>query len=174
MTKLLIVSDSHGWTDELQVIKDKHGAETDALIHCGDSELMADDKAISGFVTVRGNCDYEQKFPEETVVDVAGRKIFVTHGHLFNVKSSLMSLSYRAREVRADIVCFGHSHHLGVEMIDGVIFINPGSLRLPRGRRERTYVLLELTEESVTVSVYDLQKGELTALKRKFPLSKLD
>jgi uncharacterized protein len=172
MTKILIVSDSHGWTDELQSIKDKHSAEVDVMIHCGDSELMADDPAIAGFVTVRGNCDNAQKYPEDAEVDVAGRKVFVTHGHLYNVKSSLMNLSYRAKEFHANIVCFGHSHLLGLEMIDGVLFINPGSIRLPRGRRERTYVILELKEDFVHVYVYDLDDGEIKALRQEFPLAK--
>lgn len=170
MTKILIVSDSHGWTDELQSIKEQHSAEAEVMIHCGDSELMADDQAISGFVTVRGNCDYESRFPEDAEVDVAGKKVFITHGHLYNVKSTLMSLSYRAKESNANIVCFGHSHLLGVEMIDGVLFINPGSIRLPRGRRERTYVILELKDEMVEVSIYDLHNGELKALRQQFPL----
>lgn len=171
MTKVLIVSDSHGWKDELQFIKSKH-SDAVVMIHCGDSELMVDDDAIKGFVTVRGNCDYERGFPEDTVVDVADRKIFVTHGHHYNVKSSLMSLSYRAKEHNAEIVCFGHSHFLGIEVVDGILFINPGSIRLPRGRPERTYVILDLKEDFVDVQVYDLQKGELRALRQKFPLYK--
>jgi uncharacterized protein len=170
MTKVLIVSDSHGWKDELQYLKHKYSS-VDVMIHCGDSELTVDDDAINGFVTVRGNCDYEKAFPEDTVVDVADRKIFVTHGHHYNVKSSLMGLSYRAKEVSADIVCFGHSHLLGIEMVGGTLFINPGSIRLPRGRHERTYVLLDIKDHLIEVSVYDLQKGELRALRQQFPLS---
>jgi uncharacterized protein len=170
MTKVLIVSDSHGWKDELQYLKHKHSS-VDVLIHCGDSELMADDDAINGFVTVRGNCDYEKEFSEDAVVEVADRKIFVTHGHHYNVKSSLMSLGYRAKEVNANIVCFGHSHLLGFEMVDGILFINPGSIRLPRGRHERTYVILEIKDHHIEVKVYDIQKGEIRALRQQFPLS---
>ena len=170
MTKVLIVSDSHGWKAELQYLKQKHRA-VDVMIHCGDSELMADDDAINGIVTVRGNCDYEKGFPEDTVVDVANRKIFVTHGHHYNVKLSLIGLSYRAKEVSADIVCFGHSHLLGIEMVKDILFINPGSLRLPRGRHERTYVLLGIKDDLIEVNVYDLQKGEIRALRQQFSLA---
>ena len=169
MTMVLIVSDSHGWKDELQYLKHKHSA-VDVMIHCGDSELMADDDAINGFVTVRGNCDYEKGFPVDTVIDVADRKIFVTHGHLYNVKSSLMGLGYRAKEVSADIVCYGHSHLLGIEMVEDILFINPGSIRLPRGRHEHTYVLLDIKNHLIEANVYDLQKGEIRALRQQFPL----
>ncbi|MGJ7920511.1 metallophosphoesterase family protein [Neobacillus sp. LXY-4] len=171
MTKILIVSDSHRWSDELEAIKQRHVAEVDLMVHCGDSELAADQPEISGFVTVRGNCDYEKQFPEEAQVEIDGFKVYVTHGHLFGVKSTLMNLYYRAKEVGADIVCFGHSHILGMEMIDGMLFINPGSIRLPRGRKERSYCVLEFKEDEVEILVYDLQKGEIAELRQRFPLS---
>ena len=42
------------------------------------------------------------------------------------------------------ILCFfGHSHILGAEMINGTLFLNPGSFLMPRGRRERTYALVQ-------------------------------
>ena len=62
----------------------------------------------------------------------------VTHGHLFNVKSGLMKLRYKALEQNANIVCFGHSHILGIEKVDDILFINPGSIRFPReGEKKR-------------------------------------
>ncbi len=171
MTKILILSDSHRWTEELDTVKKKHQAEVDLMIHCGDSELSANQPEMSGFVVVEGNCDYGQEFPKEAEVDIPGHKIFVTHGHLFSVKSTLMNLYYRAEELNADIVCFGHSHQLGMELMDDILFINPGSIRLPRGRKERTYCLLEVIEELADIRVYDFQMGEIPELRRKFSLS---
>ncbi|WP_147532550.1 metallophosphoesterase family protein [Bacillus marasmi] len=173
MTKALIISDSHRLMKELDLIKQRHQREVEVMIHCGDSELYADQPEMTGFVTVRGNCDYGTDYPEETVIDFANQKIFVTHGHLFSVKSTLMNLYYRAQELGANIVCFGHSHMLGVEKIDDILFINPGSIRLPRGRKERTYCILELGEKDIEVSVYDLDMGELPELKQRFSLSKI-
>lgn len=172
MTKALIVSDSHRFVRELDLIKKRHEAEVEIMIHCGDSELYIDQPEMAGFKTVRGNCDYEMGFPEEIVIDFAGQKIFVTHGHLFSVKSTLMNLYYRAQELGANIVSFGHSHLLGIEKIDDILFINPGSIRLPRGRKERTYCILEQVSDWLEVSVYDLDKGELIELKQRFSLSK--
>ena len=40
-------------------------------------------------------------------------------------------------KVGAQVACFGHSHVLGAELIDGVLFINPGSILLPRQRVEK-------------------------------------
>jgi len=172
MSKILIVSDSHGSTEILDVLKEKHAIEVDQMIHCGDSELSEENESIKGFATVKGNCDFFGDFPEETMIEVDGYKILVVHGHLYSVKSSLLSLSYRAAEAGANIVCFGHSHLLGAEKIQDVLFINPGSVRLPRGRREKTYVILELNDEKAILHVYDFDRGEMGALTQEFSVSK--
>ncbi len=47
--KILIISDSHGLTDELQTIAKRHAAEVDMMIHCGDSELETNHPALEGY-----------------------------------------------------------------------------------------------------------------------------
>jgi uncharacterized protein len=172
MTKILIVSDSHGSTELLDELKQRHAAEAEVMLHCGDSELSLDDESISGFTVVKGNCDFYGDFPEEAELNVDGYKILVLHGHMHSVKSSLLSLAYRAEEAGANIVCFGHSHLLGAEMIGSTLYINPGSIRLPRGRRERTYVILDLQEGKSTLHVYDFDRGEMNELKQEFAVPK--
>ncbi len=54
MSKVLIVSDSHGLTKELEDLRERHGKEVELMIHCGDSQLMPTDQAISGYLTVYG------------------------------------------------------------------------------------------------------------------------
>ena len=169
--KVLIVSDSHGLTTVLEKLKDKHQDEVDHFIHCGDSELKGDDPAIVPFVAVRGNCDIDERFPEEIVKKVGNRTLLITHGHRYSVKTNLMALSYRAKEVDADIACFGHSHQLGAEMVHGTLYINPGSIRLPRGRRERTYVILTILESAYQLNVYDVDRGEIKELTQLFPFA---
>ncbi|WHY76378.1 metallophosphoesterase [Neobacillus sp. WH10] len=170
MSKVLVISDSHGLTKELEIIRERHLKEVDLMIHCGDSQLMPDDKAISGYLTVMGNCDFGGGYPMEAISEDAGRKIFITHGHRYSVKSTLMKLKYKAQEVKADIVCFGHSHVLGAEVIDGILFLNPGSIRLPRERFEKTYVILELLVDKIKLSVFEVNGRELTDLQREFVL----
>ncbi|WP_163653618.1 metallophosphoesterase [Listeria sp. PSOL-1] len=169
--KLLVVSDSHGEQDCLLHLKEKYANDTDALIHCGDSELEASNNAIDGFKTVRGNCDFGTDFPNELVFDVEGYRVFVTHGHLYNIKMTLMNLRYRARELNADFVFFGHSHELGADMMDDTLILNPGSISLPRGRvRIKTYALVESAENGVCVRFMDNNDQELTELTQIFPL----
>lgn len=156
--KAVIVSDSHGLTTELEMIAKLHG-EADVFIHCGDSELQPTDEAIQPYRVVKGNCDFHKHFPNELMINFGDKNIFVTHGHLYDVKMELRLLYYRALEKEANIVCFGHSHLLGAEMIDNILFINPGSLRLPRNRREKTYAVVEMTDSEYIVTFYEYNGG---------------
>lgn len=142
--KVLIVSDSHGLTKELEELQSRHRNDVDAMIHCGDSELASSGKELENFLVVRGNCDFDNDLPKEQLKQIDGIQFYITHGHFYNVKTSLMNLRYRAEEVGAEIVCFGHSHIAGAELIDGILFINPGSIRLPRVRNDKTYAILEI------------------------------
>ncbi|WP_068983907.1 MULTISPECIES: metallophosphoesterase [Lysinibacillus] len=141
--QILVMSDTHGDSDVIEKVRGFY-PNIDTFIHCGDSELPFSHKVLDGMKKVRGNCDIDQAFQDEAVFDIEDVTVFVTHGHLFNVKTSILSLSYRAKEVDAQIVCFGHSHILAAEMIEDVLFLNPGSLLKPRGRKEKSFALVEI------------------------------
>lgn len=166
--KVLILSDSHGWRDELFDVFDRHHKDVDQIIHCGDSELPDDTEGLYETLVVKGNCDSGNvSFPNEIIQDMNGITFYITHGHLYNVKMSLVPLSYRGEEVGAKIVCFGHSHIATTVKENGVIYINPGSIRLPRGRSEQTYCICEAHEGRVTVSFFERSSGEEIAEMRK-------
>lgn len=151
--KILVMSDTHGDSHVIEKVKGFY-PEIDVLIHCGDSELPYSHDALVGMKKVRGNCDREKAYPEEEIIIVNDVRIFVTHGHLFNVKSSILSLSYRAKELDAQIVCFGHSHILGAEMMDDILFLNPGSLLKPRGRKEKSFAIVEIEASTFKVDFW--------------------
>ena len=155
--KLLIMSDTHGDAAVIERVK-SYVPDADLIVHCGDSELDYAHPFLQGVQRVRGNCDRQEAFPEQIIEQLAtGDILFVTHGHLFNVKSTLMPLSYRADEVGATICCFGHSHLLGAEKIGNTLFINPGSLKKPRGRTEKSFVVLTIEDDRYTVQCYNDQ-----------------
>ncbi|API90704.1 metallophosphoesterase [Virgibacillus pantothenticus] len=160
MTKVLIVSDSHGLTTELEMIKQRH--YVDAMIHCGDSELGMDDKEMAGFYTVMGNCDVDNRYPEEQTLTVNDLKFLIVHGHLHQVKRNLLHVAYRAEELGAQIICFGHTHIAGAEQQGNQLLINPGSIRLPRGRKEKTYAIMEWdVKEEIRVQFYTVDGEQL-------------
>lgn len=169
MSKILIVSDSHLLTEELATIQQRH--QVTHKIHCGDSELLNTDPVLQDFITVEGNCDLPGEYNVEEILTVDDLSIYVTHGHLYQVKTNLLPLTYRAAEVAANIVCFGHSHIAGVEKIDGRIYINPGSIRSPRRRQEKTYVILSWNNHKIHVQFYDLDGNVVNDLSTSFSMS---
>ncbi|WP_214481526.1 metallophosphoesterase [Bacillus sp. SM2101] len=168
--KILVVSDSHGLSEELTQVARRHEDDVQMMIHCGDSELPAHAEAMQGFNSVRGNCDLDSAYPDHLVEKCGQQHLFVTHGHLYNVKMTLMNLLYRAKEVDAKVVCFGHSHIAGTEMADGILFINPGSLRLPRMRKDKTYVILHIQNRHIHVNYYSIEGKIIPSLSSEFIL----
>ena len=158
------MSDNQG---DKETVKAVSLLPADAQFHCGDSELPFDDELLASMKRVRGNCDFDSKYPKEVVASVSGKKILAVHGHEHNVKSSLMELYYRAKEREADIVLFGHSHLYGAEMKDGILFVNPGSTMLPRGGKPATYAVLEWDETPVvTFKNMDHEVVETVEIKK--------
>lgn len=166
--RLIVVSDSHGSDTEIKNLYSTYKGKVDGFVHCGDSELKASDPAMEGYLAVRGNCDMDSSYPEVLTEEFGSTRILATHGHLYNVKMTLMNLNYLAKENGADIVFFGHSHQLGAEKIEDVLFVNPGSILLPRGRKERTYALIEKEGDSTSVKFFDHNHQEIVDLSQKF------
>lgn len=155
MAEVLILSDSHGLRDEILTIKERH--QIKHVIHCGDSELEADDPVLEGIQSVKGNCDFDGRFPNNRLLHIDGLTFFVAHGHLHDVNMSLMNISYEAERNHAKVVCFGHTHVAGAEKVDQQLLINPGSIRLPRRREEKTYAIMKWNNtDKIQVDFYQL------------------
>ena len=170
--KILVVSDSHGDRHALLHLKEKYEHKVDAMIHCGDSELQSNDEALQNFIYVKGNCDSDAQFSNESVRELGGYRFFITHGHLYNVRMTLQNLSYKAEEVGANIVLFGHTHYVGSEFgADQVLYVNPGSISLPRGRIEKTFAILDLMEKEVKVNIYDHEGNHLQDVSASYIMS---
>lgn len=150
---IIVASDTHG---ERSLVEAWKAIQGDVHIHCGDSELAADDSIWKDVYVVKGNCDVGS-YVNEKIVHVANTSILVVHGHRDRVKQSMLPLSYKAQAEDVQIVCFGHSHLYGAEYVDGVLFVNPGSLAQPRGGRLPTYAWITVEKTSYTVQFKTLQ-----------------
>lgn len=149
---ILIVSDDHGIPGFEKVYlqaKKKYG-QIDYVFHSGDSEKMDASEyqtmAACPVYMVRGNNDYGMQ-AEFVIAEIAGKRIFMTHGHRYNVYSGIDRLSYRAEEEKADVVIFGHTHHAFYKVMNGIVYINPGSITLPRGSKIGMFAVMTIEDD---------------------------
>ena len=116
--KSLIFSDSHG---NIAVMKRiiKASSDADCVIYAGDGisdiETLQKDFPEKMFFSVRGNNDYRISpygcaRDDELTFVLEGKRIFLTHGHAFGVRSSLNLLFAKAQRDEIDLVIFGHTH----------------------------------------------------------------
>ncbi|MDN4607185.1 metallophosphoesterase [Sporosarcina highlanderae] len=138
--KIVVMSDSHGDKETVAAVS---ALPADAIVHCGDSELSANDPLVGDIHIVKGNCDRDSRFPDSLFIEVGNKRMLIVHGHEHDCKRTLLPLFYSAKEQEADIVLFGHSHLYGAELQDGVLFVNPGSTLLPRAGKEPTFAEIE-------------------------------
>ena len=109
-------------------------------------------------IAVRGNCEAEVdqmvlEFPilaDYAVIPTANRLIYVTHGHHFNLKQ-LPPLQ------PGDILLHGHTHIPAWEPFgDGNLYLNPGSVSIPKAGSEHSYMILKTGE-----AVWKTLEGEI-------------
>ncbi len=112
--ELLIFSDSHGRTDAMTEALHRQTPALSGICFLGDGLRDIDGlNTPLPIYSVRGNCDWSRTFdlsPAERVLELEGHTIYLTHGHLFGVKSGLGGIISHAATVGADIVLFGHTH----------------------------------------------------------------
>jgi hypothetical protein len=169
--KICIVSDSHDRSHPLEAaILEAKAAGARAVIHCGDligvNTLRASIKLDIPIHAVHGNnigdvaALYRMMaktngqfsyYGEDAVLELAGRKIFVTHmphhGQAFACTGDY------------DLVCHGHSHvaHIGKQrhVRDGECWlVNPGSVAgidAPGVKAIPTWILADLSDMSFEI-----------------------
>lgn len=130
MKQIAILSDTHGLLRE-QVIAEL--VKADYAIHAGDintSDIIESMRKLGETYAVRGNNDKEWAgaLPESITVTIGGVRFFIVH----NKKDIPKHLS------NVDVIVYGHSHKYSAEIINGVLFLNPGSCGKRRFNLELT------------------------------------
>lgn len=135
--KILVFSDSHGSSANMIKAIEAHNARADLLIFLGDGlrdmELIKEKYPHLTVFSVKGNCDFfSNEAPKESILDLDGIRVLVTHGDKYNVKYTLNRIAYAGLEREVDAVFFGHTHtpcelceYYGEHRIQ---LFNPGSI----------------------------------------------
>lgn len=153
--RILVVSDTHSDVYNFEKVIRKH-PDISVIVHCGDGaadvQQMKERYSAKMFISVKGNCDWCCESPNIETVTLEGNRLFITHGHIYDVKSSLLRLSLAAKEAEAKLVIFGHTHIPLDVYEDGVYFLNPGSLKGYKG----SYAVVNLSEQGVLSNLLQL------------------
>ena len=131
--KILVLSDSHSGLSFMRRCID--AVRPDRIIHLGDyfddALAMKEEYPHIPLLHVPGNCDHYRcppGTPEILIERIDGVNLYMTHGHLHQVKMGTGALVKAARQRGADAALFGHTHIALCEQLeDGMWLLNPGS-----------------------------------------------
>ena len=143
MVKIGVISDTHGLLREevLEILR-----SCGCIFHGGDinSQGVLDTLGeIAPVYVVRGNNDkaWAEQLPHDLTVQMEGWKIFMVHN-----RKEMENLPEDA-----DIVIFGPSHKYSEQVIDGRLWLNPGSCGKRRFGQEISLAVLTVDETEYQV-----------------------
>ena len=137
--KILVLSDSHCFNENLKRIITKYKNQIDIFIHCGDSSLPIHGPLLTSFnIVVKGNHDIDN-FPHY----IKYHNICITHGHLYNVYAGYDELIQLCKKLDCHICFHGHTHVPRAERREGYVLLNPGSVSIPKEGNPPTYGIWE-------------------------------
>ncbi len=171
--KYLVASDIHGsayycekmleayeWemAEKLVLLGDilYHGPRNDLPKEYGPKKVIPRLNALKEqILAIRGNCDAEV---DQMVLDFPitadyamfelkkGRMVYISHGHVYH-EGKLPPMR------KGDVFLYGHTHVLRAEEKDGITYLNPGSVSLPKDGNPPTYAIL--TEDKFVVKTFE-------------------
>ena len=160
--KWMIASDIHGSADYCRALLEAFAREGagkllllgDVLYHGPRNDLPRDYapkeviEMLNGIkqklLCVRGNCDTEVDqmvldFPvlaDYAILTVGEHVIYATHGHVYN-EQKLPPLQ------KGDVLLHGHTHVPKCVQHEAYLYINPGSVSIPKENSPHGYLILE-------------------------------
>lgn len=156
--KIAVFSDTHRNNPVIEHAVSKMG-KVDAIFHLGDN---ADDVEVISLladmpvVAVRGNCDFTRNsVPLEQIQHLDNQRIWMVHGHVFEVKRGMDKLVQEAKQNSADIVLFGHTHVPKIKRERGILFLNPGSAGNAVGR-PNSFAILSLENGQASAEIIEI------------------
>ena len=141
--KILVVSDSHGNESLLKELV-KAYPNMDYYLHAGDSGLDRD--TLYPFVSVKGNTDY---YPFDELI-----RIYTPMGYLL-VKHKPWFTNEQIKDNK--FLINGHTHQYSFSIESDKVFLNPGSLSLPRDNTNGTFMTMNIEKEKATIIIYDIE-----------------
>ena len=151
MTRLVLISDSHGQKADLEAVCKLH-PEADRIIFLGDGagefEKIKAEHPEWPLIGVRGNCDPGSTLPRDLELVVDGKRFLCSHGNSYGVKSGPWMLADEAKARGCDAAFYGHTHTPDISVEEGILCVNPGAVSdyfAPR------YAIVDIADNGVLV-----------------------
>lgn len=157
-----IISDTHGNSKYLSEVVQflKENCDVDKIYHLGDhykDKKFLEQLGIE-YIIVPGLYDPEyviENIPNIIVDKIEGFHVVLTHSV---DEIDLNKKIYK----KCKIICHGHTHNWQVELIDGVLYINPGHLKEETHKgRIASFAFLSIDSFFIRVRVFDIKKNLL-------------
>ena len=131
--KILVLSDSHSAMRFMRSCVE--AVKPQAIVHLGDhyddGETLKELYPHIELHQVPGNCDRYRCPPwvhTRLCYDVCGVRLFMTHGHKYDVKTTTAAMLVEARAMHAKAALYGHTHVAEVyQEENGMWVMNPGT-----------------------------------------------
>lgn len=151
--KLLIFSDSHGRVGNMVQAAEQE-KDYNMVVFAGDvhrdiEEFMLCYPRVLVAEVIGNNDFFVKSVPEDRLFEIEGKRVFLTHGHKYNVKFSTTQLALHARAKKADICIYGHTHCRDLDEVLGVTMINPGTA-------SKSYCVLTIEKGEINVEFKDI------------------
>ncbi len=173
--KYLIVSDIHGSSDSAAKIVEifnnekcdqilclgdvlYHGPRNDLPLYYEPKKVIALLNPLSDkIICIKGNCEAEVdqmvlnfKIYDYLDLDINGYKAHLEHGHHLD--------QYKGTP---DVILSGHTHVPVLAKENNVLYVNPGSITIPKNNSERGYAIWD----NNVITLYNLSGKEILSYK---------
>lgn len=154
--KIIAVADTHD--QPLPPVLEQDMRQAGLIIHVGDfcdPEVYRRLKSLSEVRAVYGNMDgaeLRKVLPRVAVFECEGVRIGLAHGE-GAPEGMLARLKELFRGQQVGVVIYGHSHQAHNEVIDGVLYFNPGSPTDTVRAPFRSYGILDIADGKVKARI---------------------
>lgn len=157
--KIIFISDIHGVVTNLEKLKEVIDTKKpDKIVVLGDlyqtgsiksdieNNFLVKDflgKYVDKLIVLKGNCDSllelsKSPFPvinDLGLISADGINIYLNHGDKYNI--------YNNTKIVDGVLVYGHEHIPYIKEEDNVIYVNVGSISLPRNNNDPSYLVYE-------------------------------
>jgi len=162
MKRIGIISDTHGYLDTIDLALDATvDQDIDMWLHVGDygddARYMQTRTDVPVYA-VRGNNDRVQPLePKEQLIPLEDTYIYMTHGHEVSYYNQAGDLIHLGRAMGAHLIVAGHTHRHDKVRVGKILFVNPGSLSLPRDKSGGSFAIVTYDKGQFDVEFVDKQ-----------------